>query len=264
MKSPSAPNPYQTAQAQTQSNKDTAAYQTGLNEINQQTPYGSITYSGQPNGTGGAQTVTTALNPQTQQLVNTDIGNAQGAADIQHQLQNNAAAATSKPLDLSWGATEANLDTLGRNTLDPLWQQSQDHLQAQLASQGIHPGNVAYDNAMRNFSQQKQDAYNSLYLQGHQTAVNDLTSQYNSPINTLSALQSQTQIAQPGVGQTASTPQTSVAPTNIEGLINSNYNQRLQQYNAQLGGLFGLGGSAIGLATTPLGGTAAGAALGIA
>lgn len=44
-KAPAAPNPTATANAQTQSNKDTALYQAQLNNVNQVTPYGNLTYS---------------------------------------------------------------------------------------------------------------------------------------------------------------------------------------------------------------------------
>lgn len=45
---PSQPDPYTTAAAQTQQNKDTAQYNAQLNRINQYTPLGSLTYSQTP------------------------------------------------------------------------------------------------------------------------------------------------------------------------------------------------------------------------
>ena len=262
MKAPAQPNPYQVAQAQTQTNLDTANAQAKLNMTNQSTPYGTISYNTNSSSPSG-YTATTQLSPEMQNLVSSDTANAQGSSNIEGNLLKNIATSSATPPDLGWSSTEANLNKLASNTLVPQWDQQQAHLEAQLNAQGIRPGNVAYNDAMRNFQQQRDDAMNSMYLQGHNTATGDILNQWNAPINALSALRSNSQVSQPGVGQTAATPQTAVAPTNIEGLISSNYNQRQAQYNAQLGGLFGLGGNIAGLATDPLGGTLAGKAFGV-
>jgi hypothetical protein len=52
---PTPPDPYQTANAQTQSNQQTAAYNAALNRVNTYTPWGSLTYSQSP---GSTQTTT--------------------------------------------------------------------------------------------------------------------------------------------------------------------------------------------------------------
>lgn len=245
---PSQPDPAATAAAQGQINKQTAIAQSELNNVNQNTPYGSISYSQTGTAADGTPqyTATTSLSPDMQGLVNSNIQNATGASSLYNTLLGNAQSTLSKPLDLSWGATEANLDALNRNTLDPQWQQQSDQLQQQLYNRGVVPGSEAYDNAMRDFNQQKSDAYNNMYLQGHQTAVNDLTTQYNSPLNALSALQSGSQVSQPGVGQTAQTAQTGIQPANYAGLVQQDYQNQLQSSNAAMGGLFGLGGTLLG------------------
>jgi hypothetical protein len=45
---PTPPDPYQTANAQTQSNQQTAAYNAALNRVNTYTPWGSLTYTQTP------------------------------------------------------------------------------------------------------------------------------------------------------------------------------------------------------------------------
>lgn len=244
--SPSPPDPYQTAAAQTASNKETANYQQSLNMVNQITPYGTLDYKQTGTASTGAPqyTATTQLSPELRNLTDTGIANAQGNANLEGTLLGNSQAALSKPLDLSWGATESNLDALGRQTLDPQFQQGQDQLEQRLYSQGLRPGQAAYDQQMTSFNNNKNAAYNNLYLTGHQTAVNDLSQQYNSPLNALSALRSNTQVSQPGI-QTTATPQTGVQGTNISGLIEQNYQSQLASSNATMGGLFGLGGAAI-------------------
>ena len=51
---PAAPDPTTTANAQTASNQQTALYQAGLNDVNQNTPLGDISYNINPTGNGGS------------------------------------------------------------------------------------------------------------------------------------------------------------------------------------------------------------------
>lgn len=244
---PQAPDPYATANAQGAANTAAAQKTAEISMVGQSTPYGSLTYNQigtNPDGTPRFQ-ATTSYTPEVQKLSDTGISNAQGSADTEGMLLKNAQANIAKPLDLGWNATEANLDRLNLNTLDPQWKTSQDQLDQQLFNKGVTPGSEAYDTAMRNFNQQKDDAYNSMYLAGHNTAVNDITQQYNSPINTLTALRGNTQINQPGLGLTQ-TPQESVAPAPVASQINQNYQGELAASNAVMGGMFGLGGSLLG------------------
>ena len=244
---PQAPNPWQTAAAQTQMNTQSAQNQNYLNNTNQVTPYGSTNYTYAP-GPGGINqaTATTTLSPEMQALSESNIANSQGNSNLEGQLQKNAAATIAQPLNLGWGATEANLDQLNKNTLDPQWNAATTQNTQALYDRGLTPGSAAYDQSMNDFNNSKSQAYNNMYLQGHNTAVNDITAQYNSPINTLSALQSGSQVSQPGIGQTAQTAQAGIQPANLSGMVQQNYQDQMQSANAGMGGLFGLGGAALG------------------
>jgi hypothetical protein len=44
--------------------------------------------------------------------------------------------------------------------LDPEWNQRQSDMEAQLAAQGLRPGDAAYDQQMQNFNRSRNDAYN--------------------------------------------------------------------------------------------------------
>ena len=243
---PSAPDPAATAAAQTQSNKQTAAYQQQMNMVDQTTPYGNIHYSQNGTWDDGTPRYSAAMNlsPELQALVGSNIGNAQGNSDLERTLLGNVQQRLSNPLNLGWSETEARLDDLGRHTLDPQFQQEQGNLEQQLYNQGLRPGSEAYDNAMRGFDNRRTAAYNNLYLTGHQSAVNDLMAEYNQPLNALTALRSNSQVSQPGVGQ-MQTPQTGVQGTNVAGIYQNAAQQQMQQSNAAMGGLFGLGGSLI-------------------
>ncbi len=71
----------------------------------------------------------------------------------------------------------------------------------------------------------------------------------SQPINEVGALLGTGQVQQPNF---VNTPQTQVAPTDVIGAYNSaqqqqnaQYAAQLQSQNATMGGLFGLGGSAL-------------------
>ncbi|MCW2112473.1 tail fiber domain-containing protein [Bradyrhizobium elkanii] len=245
MDSPKAPDPYQTAAAQTQSNIQTAKTQQELNMVNQSNPYGSLTYSQSGTNADGTPqyTATTALTPTGQTLfdnANALAGKQQSIAST--LLGSGQGAFSGKPLDLSYNGTAAALDALNKARLDPQWKQNQDQLEAQLAAQGLQPGMAGYDAAFRNFSTAKNDAYNSANLADYTTAVNTALQEYNQPLQTYSTLVNGTSPQMPNAAN-VSTPTTNVAGTDIAGLVQKNYEDQLNANNATMGGLFGLGGT---------------------
>lgn len=244
---PAAPDPYTTAAAQTQSNENTANYQQSLNQTNQITPYGSINYEQTGTAPNGAptSTATTTLSQPVQNLVNTGIDNAQTNANTEGQLANNAQSTLSQPLNLSNLSQLPTLTGWNDATLDPQWARNDQNAAQTAYNQGLAPGSSGWSAEMQNEGTLKNQAYDQSNLANIGTAVNATEQQYNEPLNALSALQSGSQISQPGVGQTAAAPQTSVAGTNISGLVEQNYQQQLAQSNAAMGGLFGLGGAGI-------------------
>ena len=71
---PAAPDPTTTAAAQTASNQATALYQTGLNDVNQNTPLGDISYNINPSGNSTAPTYNTAAYDQALAAYNANPG----------------------------------------------------------------------------------------------------------------------------------------------------------------------------------------------
>jgi hypothetical protein len=245
---PAAPNPYQTAAAQTQSNEQTAQYQQSLNNVNQITPYGSVNYAQTGTGADGAPitTATSTLSPELQSLVGSNISNNQAESGIEGQLANNAASELSTPLNLTDpSALQTTMDKQNAVTMDPQWAALSDQNDAKAYAQGLAPGSEGYANNQLQFNTNRTQAYGQMYGQNAQEAQSALMNQYNEPLNALNALKSGSQVSQPGVGQTASSAQTNVAGTNIAGLVEQNYQNQLSQSNAMMGGLFGLGGTAL-------------------
>lgn len=247
MKAPRAPDPAATAQAQFDLNTKTAQQTQALNMVNQQTPYGSLTYNrngNQPNETGpGAYTAVTTLTPEQQGILNQEQEFDRKFNEIGLAQTDRIGSVLSKPVDLSNEATEARLMELGRKRLDPVFAERNQQLEQDLINRGIRPGSAAYDTLRRQFSEGQNDAYNQLLLTGRGQAVQEALTERNQPINEISALLNGGQVTLP---QFTNTPQTNVAGTDIAGLIMDQYKNKQANYSAGMGGLFGLGSALIG------------------
>lgn len=261
-KPPTPPDPKDTAAAQTGTNIGTAVANNAMGMVNQVTPDGSLTYS--QNGTytytdpftGKAYelpqyTATTALSANGQAVADQNNATKLNLSQIGNQQSTFLKDYLSQPFNGDTSAIEGRLSELGRARLDPQFAQERQGLETQLANQGITPGSAAYDHAMQQFGQTKNDAYNNLYLSGRGQAFGELQAMRNQPINEIAALLSGSQVSQPSVSMAQ--PQ-GAATTDVAGLINNNYNQRYQNYtqavqqsNGVMGGLFKLGGTLIGM-----------------
>lgn len=58
-----------------------------------------------------------------------------------------------------------------KGQMDPQWAQQQAQLQSQMAAQGLHPGDPAYNQQMSLFQNQKANAYNQAANSSYQTGV---------------------------------------------------------------------------------------------
>ena len=255
---PKAPNPRDTAAAQTGTNIGTALAETALNNVNQETPYGNLMYDVTGSYdftdpyTGQTYSIPTYTARQTytdagQQLLDTTMGTQQNLADLAQTQSSFLNDYMAQPFDGSNEATEARLMELGRKRLDPALSDRRAAMEQDLANRGIAMGSRAYDSAMNRLSQSENDAYNQLLLTGNQQAFQQAQAQRNQPINEITALMSGSQVSQPNY---VNTPQSNIATTDVAGLINQNYQNKLAAYNQQqaqqqqmLGGLFSLGSS---------------------
>ena len=118
-KSSHAPDPYATAAAQTQSNKETANYNAALNRVDQYTPFGSSVYSVTGTGADGAPQYRNdvTLTPLAQQQLDNQQKQNAALSDLGFNLGDQAKTALSNGIDLSGlpalqgGATPAQLQT---------------------------------------------------------------------------------------------------------------------------------------------------------
>ena len=258
---PPAPDPVATAKAQANLNQSTATTQQLLNQTNQVTPTGTLTY----NKTGDNSftdangktvtvpqfTATTSLTPEQQAIFNTNQGTEQNIANIGKDQSAKIGDLLGQPLQLGNDATEARLMDLGTKRLNPQFDRDEEALRTRLANSGIRAGSSAFDAEMNNFNQRKNDALDQLLLTGRNQANQEMLTERNQPINEITALMSGSQVSNPTF---QNTPNTGVAGVDYTGMVNNNYNaamnaynQNIAQSNAAMGGLFGLGGTIGGL-----------------
>lgn len=254
MKSPNSPNPYKVADAQASSNLSTAMAQSLLNQVNQVTPYGSLTYS--QSGTSSyydpttkrtvkipRYTATTDLTPEQRGLLDQEQRFDKMYNDIALRQTGAIGEHLATPFKYDQGDYEQwagdlygklNNDTNARNA---------DALEQRLKNQGLSPGSAAYDDAMRNLTYSQDKARNAFMLDAYDTGFNKALTERNQPINEISALMNGGSVQQP---QFVNTPQTGVNGTDIAGLVMNNYAQQNANYQAKLGGIAGLGAAVAG------------------
>ncbi len=246
---PAPPSASATAQAQTDSNIKTATAQTNLNQTDQVTPQGSRKYTQigtNADGTPKYQ-ATTTYSPQTQALYDTTMGTSQNLATLAKDQSTRLPGLLANPID--WDQQRDYLTNFTDEALDPSWDRQGAALDTALAHKGIMQGSTAYNDALDQFRQSRSRSYNAANVSNYNTALQSQLALRNQPLNEILALAGQGQIMAP---QFAATPQSGVAGTDVSGLTNSQYNAQWGQYqNAQnqnnqlLGGLFGLGASAL-------------------
>ena len=113
-----------------------------------------------------------------------------------------------------------------------------------MINSGLRPGTAAYDREMTRNTNGNTDQMNQLALNGRSQAFGEAISTRNQPLNELSALLSGSQVSAPNAGM-ATIPQASVGGVDYTGLVNQQYQAKVQSQNAMLGGLFGLAGAGI-------------------
>jgi hypothetical protein len=210
----------------------------------QVTPFGSVQYVADPTSPSGYRAIT-ELSPEQQAL----LGQSQ---DLQAQYGGIAGEQLGRvgdtmatPFDLS-AARGTEISDIQRTFLDPQWDQQTRSLEADLLNRGIRPGSEQYEIAMRQHGQQRDNAYNKMFLDAWQMANNAALTERNIPLTDLAALGigGQPQGVQPVGG--APTPSPGVAPTDVIGPTYQNYQAEMNAHNSQMGGLFGLGSSLLG------------------
>lgn len=179
---PESPDPRETSAAQTGTSVSTAIANAWLNNTDRVGPDGTTTfeqtgeYSWTDPYTGKSYTVprfteTVELSPEQQAIYDKSKGAEYNLADLAEQQSGFLTDYMAEPIDLNNEAVESRLFELGSARLDPKFEQQQESLQTSLINRGIREGSDAWNAAMQNFNEGRNDAYNQLLLTGRGQAV---------------------------------------------------------------------------------------------
>lgn len=253
-KSSAPPTPDYTGAAQQTAASNLQAQQeaTRANRVNQYTPYGSQTWSQDPQGNW---TQNTNLNSTGQSLLDANNRSSLGLAGLQDNATSRVANMQNTPFDLNSVQDTQDKAYQGYTSrLDPMWQQASQANDAKLANQGITQGSEAYNNAMRTFNQGKNDAYQQAITGAINTAPQTLQMAQalrSQPLNELNALRSGSQVINPTFSNFAQ--QGATGGTDYLGAANAQYGAANNAVNAGnalnanfWNGLIGSGASAYG------------------
>lgn len=258
MCAPKPPDPKETASASTGTNVGTAIANAFLGNVNQVTPDGSLTYdktgsySWKDPYTGKSYdiptfTATQTLSPE-QQAIQDQVNGAKGnLAGLANTLSGNAEARLQDPFSFDNHDAENWAFDIASGRILPQQQRNEEALRTRLLNSGIREGSDAWNAEMQRQTNANTDQLNQLALSGRSQAYNEARDQYTLPINTVSALLSGSQVSQPNY---VNTQMPQIPTTDVAGIINSNYQQRMAQYGANqqmIGGLLGGAGKLISL-----------------
>lgn len=251
MKAPKAPDPATVAQAQAGVNLSSAVTQQNLNMVDQVNPWGTVDYS--QNGSTRFKdsfgnwvevptfTQKTTFTPQQQAIFDASQGAQTNLANIAQEQSSRVQDALSDPFQFNNQDAANWAYDLGAQRLDPRFDRENEALRTRLTNQGIREGTQAWNNAFGRQGEMENDAYNQLMLQGRGQAFSENLATRNQPLNELSALLSGSQVSNPAQ-MSGPTPQASVGGVDYAGMVQDNYQAKLANHQASLGGLFGLAG----------------------
>ena len=261
---PPTPDYVGAANATAAGNLDMARTQTAANRVNQITPYGSLTYSQDPNNQD-SWTQTETLSPQAQATLDKQMALSDKYADVANIGFDKTRSLLENPeLDMSGLPSRAiNVGQTAQDAilsrLRPQLDSREEALRTRLANQGIALGSEAYGKEMTAAGQNRNDLEMQAALQGinldqanRTSAMQEQAYMQDRPLNLINALRTGGQVQSPQFQQFAQ--QALTQGPNVLGATQAQYEGDLANYNAEqasspLNGLLGLGGTIMGLGT---------------
>ena len=261
---PPTPDYVGAANATAAGNLDMARTQTAANRVNQITPYGSLTYSQDPNNQD-SWTQTETLSPQAQATLDKQMALSDKYADVANIGFDKTRSLLENPeLDMSGLPSRAiNVGQTAQDAilsrLRPQLDSREEALRTRLANQGIALGSEAYGKEMTAAGQNRNDLEMQAALQGinldqanRTSAMQEQAYMQDRPLNLINALRTGGQVQSPQFQQFAQ--QNLTQGPNVLGATQAQYEGDLANYNAEqasspLNGLLGLGGTIMGLGT---------------
>lgn len=251
---PEPPDPWETASAQGQWNTFTAQQQQLMNMVGQNTPWGSLQYQQtgstwitDPSGNRvqvPTYTANVSLSPSQQAIFDRTQEAQKNLADLAVDKSAWLGDYLGQPFEFANRDAELWAWDLASPRILEQQNQQREALRTQLINSGLRPGTEAFEREMSRLDRAAGDQLNMLALTGRKMAFDEALAQRALPLNELIGVMSGTQVVNPNQSF-VQTPQTGVAGVDFAGLVNQNYQAQLQNYQAGLGGLFGLGSALI-------------------
>ena len=272
---PQAPDPSYVSSQQTQSNQNTAIANAWLNNVDQETPQGSLTYTqngGQFDNAGNwipRFKATQTLSPEQKNIYDTQTAVVQGTSDLAKDYVGRIKDATSQPFSYE-GLPEAPVYDSGyrQKVFDSILQRAQPQqgrdqaaLEQRLANQGIGVGSEAWKAAFDDYNRSINDFRLGADVQSGNNAAQEFgledTTRKNAiaerqglrmqPISEVATLMGYGNAQSP---EFVPTSNYQIAPTDVSGNYWNAYQGEVaqqqanqKQQSAAMGGLFGLAGS---------------------
>jgi len=220
----------------------------------QNSPWGSLQYAENgsqtiidPNGKPvqvPRYTANTTLSPQQQAIFDQTQASELNLATIANEQSGKLGDLLNDPFKFTNSDAEQWAYDLASPRLLQQQGKNESALRSQLISSGIRPGTAQWDSEMSRLTNANTDQLNQLALTGRSQAFGEQLQTRNQQFNEPIALAAGTQIQNPN-STFAQAPQSQVAGVDYTGLVNNQYQSQMQNYQAGLGGLFGLGAAAI-------------------
>jgi len=263
------------ARQEAEASRRNTQYQTRANRPNQYTPYGSSEWDIDPET--GESTQNIALNPDSQAALTSQQRVGRDLSGTGENLTGRVAGDLANPVDYDQfreygdigdyderrqGAEDAAYSR-AESRLNPYWEQQTGDLDVQLRSQGLVPGDEAYDRAMGNATRARTDAYSaaqddsvrqgrqeSQLAYGQQMGEAELDSTTRQSqiseelqkrgwtINEINSLISGREVGMPGMPEFRGAGRWETPQLMAAG--NNQYSAALDQYNAKQAGFQGM------------------------
>lgn len=199
-------------------------------------------------------TQTTTLSPEQQRLYDLTTRGQTTYGETANNLLDSVKGQLSQPVNVDWAAERDRALAAQMGRINPTLAQAEEGLRQRLLNSGLTPGSEGWEREFRTFNQGRNDALLAADLNAGNTvgqAISQQAALRSMPLNEVSALLSGSQVQVPQAGQVAPV---NVAPTDVMGAYNNQYQGQLaawqaanQSNNAMMGGLFGLAGSLGGM-----------------
>lgn len=208
----------------------------------QYTPYGNQVYSQDSSSPSGYKS-TISLEPTQQETLDKLLANYNTLGSRAGEAINNFG---SEPMDLQ-SVQDVSDRAYGQQTarLDPQWDARAESQEAALRNQGLVAGGEAYTNAMRDFNNARNDAYQQARVSSDATMPQTYqlaNSIYTQPLNYYNALMTGAQVQNPQFSTTPGANYMGAAQSQSQydqGL----YNSQVGSQNSMMSGLMGMAGT---------------------